>query len=60
MKRLIKIVLRHAPKEFRSCRFTDVAIADDSVTLIGKNVEINLLRNEGIDREVMGYLLKST
>lgn len=59
MRNLISAIVRHMPKEFRHLKFTDVVVADSSITLVGRNAEINLLRDENLDRIVMDFLLQS-
>jgi len=42
----------------RHLKFKDVVIGDDSVALISRDAEIDVLRDEGIDAAVMAYLWK--
>ena len=58
MKTLISAVRRSLPGEMRHVKFKDVVITDDSVTLISRDTEINLLRDESINAAVMKYLWK--
>jgi hypothetical protein len=38
----------------------DFLIGDDSVTLVFENAEVNLLRDEAVDRAVTEYLTNGT
>jgi hypothetical protein len=58
MKALIAAVHRTLPGEMHHLRFKNVVIEDDSVTLFSRDTEINVSRDDGIDKAVMKYLWK--
>ena len=59
MKSLISTVRGNLPREMRHLKFRSVAIHDDSITLISRNAELDLLRDKTIDTAVLRYLWKA-